>query len=506
MASMSADLKTNRSEGLRGTRKRAHPRVIPYPALGAAAIILTLGVDAAAPVESMVRPLIIAVALTVAVQITATLITRNAMLGAYIAVLPMMVLVGSEAFVLAVGVLAVPVLIATVYRRRMVAIDWLMVTRTLNVGAAVLLVISIASGVLSGALDVSTRSSVPIAAAVDLPDVFLIMLDGYPRTDTLSEQFDIDNSPWLSQMNGLGFEVAANSRSNYNMTQLTLPSVFAFQHVLEQPGVRPGVAPADQWKSLSTILNRARGIDALHSAGYELTTITSPFSSTALTAADVVIDGGEIDEVETALLHRPLVRHILPGLQRLWFADQYRGALVDDFDTLERLAVPTDHPRFIFAHIFAPHPPFVFDAEGRPQEPAPCFPESCQLWNAGYVRSPDDLKPQLRGFLEWTDQKALVAVRAIQAKAVRPPIIVVFSDHGLRHDLTDRRETTTSMFMAATPGHPGLFPDDVTPINIIPRLLNAYAGTTLPLETEETYWTDMQTLDSAGPLTLVAVP
>ena len=63
-----------------------------------------------------------------------------------------------------------------------------------------------------------------------------------------------------------------------------------------------------------------------------------------------------------------------------------------------------------------------------------------------------------------------------------------------------------NLFIASTPGRSGLFPDDVTPINLIPRLLNGYLGTDHPLATEESYLVDLDALRTKGYLPLVAWP
>ena len=72
------------------------------------------------------------------------------------------------------------------------------------------------------------------------------------------------------------------------------------------------------------------------------------------------------------------------------------------------------------------------------------------------------------------------------------------SDHGGRNDFTNHVEMLRSMFLARTPGHPGLFPNDMSPINLVPRLLNAYAGANLPMATEESYWTDLEATAAHG--------
>ena len=82
---------------------------------------------------------------------------------------------------------------------------------------------------------------------------------------------------------------------------------------------------------------------------------------------------------------------------------------------------------------------------------------------------------------------------------------MVFSDHRFRHDQADRQETTSSLFLSLTPGHRGLFPNSTTPINILPKLLNAYVGCRPSLASEETWWVDMSTLRARGILALEAV-
>ena len=96
------------------------------------------------------------------------------------------------------------------------------------------------------------------------------------------------------------------------------------------------------------------------------------------------------------------------------------------------------------------------------------------------------------------DDLTLATVRSIVTDSRRPAVIVVMSDHGGRNDLSDQAEMLRSLFLARTPGHPGLFPADMTPVNLLPRLLNAYAGANLPLATEKSYWTDLDATGTHG--------
>ena len=54
------------------------------------------------------------------------------------------------------------------------------------------------------------------------PNVYILMLDGYPRADTLATTFGFDNGPFLAELESRDFDVAEGSRSNYRKTWVTL--------------------------------------------------------------------------------------------------------------------------------------------------------------------------------------------------------------------------------------------------------------------------------------------
>jgi hypothetical protein len=97
-------------------------------------------------------------------------------------------------------------------------------------------------------------------------------------------------------------------------------------------------------------------------------------------------------------------------------------------------------------------------------------------------------------------------VSAILAASEHPPVIVIFSDHGLRHDWENHDEMLRSLLLTHTPGEPGLFPEDASPINMIPRIANAYHAAGMPLAGEESYFVDMETVHNRGPLPVPAEP
>jgi hypothetical protein len=86
--------------------------------------------------------------------------------------------------------------------------------------------------------------------------------------------------------------------------------------------------------------------------------------------------------------------------------------------------------------------------------------------------------------VQYVNGRTLELIDTVLASSAVPPIIIVMSDHGSRSEPLDPRnpdpelvrERFGSLFAADTPGHPGLFPDDVAPVEVMGRLLNTYFG------------------------------
>lgn len=69
----------------------------------------------------------------------------------------------------------------------------------------------------------------------DGPNIYVILLHGYPRRDVLERYLDFDNSEFEESLTALGFDVATDSRSNFSATWATLASMFhgAYLHDID---------------------------------------------------------------------------------------------------------------------------------------------------------------------------------------------------------------------------------------------------------------------------------
>jgi hypothetical protein len=364
-------------------------------------------------------------------------------------------------------------------------------------------VIGVVSAATAGAFDQPSGRPALGQAVADAPDIYLLLVDAYPGADTLANDFHFDNGPFTSRMNELGFELAADSHSNYTLTALTLASMFNHEPVQALIPDPPATAGA-QLRRLDQVINDGSVLKEVRSLGYTVTAIPSQYTATDLHAVDEYLDSGEATDFELSFLDQGLLPLVARDQQTRLVLDQNRSRIVTAFDRLVALAdEPSATPRLVFAHVMAPHRPIVFAADGTPV--GDCSGD-CTTDEDDVGTDPDEgTRAATRGQVQHVNDLVVQTVSHIVQANERPAVIVVFSDHGFRADWSDQTEMISNLFLARTPGHPGLFPNDTTLINVFPRILNAYAAANLPLATEESYWTNMATLAATGYLSFERV-
>ena len=242
-----------------------------YPIAAALAVMLAYFNASVATVQALPRPLVAAALVAVVLQAIATAIFRDRDRGAFFATIALLFL--AALIPLAVLLAAAPV--AALVIRRIVGrertIPWHRMTEILNVVAVLLVAQAVALGWLATSLtSVAVRGGVvyaPPAAAG--PDLYLILLDGYPRADTLQSDFAFDNAPFLAAMTSLGFDVASKAHSNYTVTNLTLASMLNARQIRDLPELAgaPGSVQA-QYRAVARAINRSSALDQLRGRGY----------------------------------------------------------------------------------------------------------------------------------------------------------------------------------------------------------------------------------------------
>jgi hypothetical protein len=373
------------------------------------------------------------------------------------------------------------------------------VTRGLSILATILLLTSLIDAVQSGAVagaiddvrrDVLAEGPGPVNRPA-MPDIYVFILDAYPgRTAALTEPA-FDASRLTSALEARGFDVAADSRANYLSTRLTVPSVFAAAQLPDLPGVnRPGTRQEDA-RALRDATEHGVVLRLLGTAGYERIAVSSGFGEIGPRRVDRLISPPQVDEFEAAVLRSTAAGRFIDALSPGVAALQKRDRLDATFEAASALAAEAhDRPRFVLVHVPGPHGPWVVDAAGA------AYPDPTSYFGAftDPIKDLDERRRRFFAFSTYIGDRTVAAIDNILGASPTPPVIAIFSDHGPdiafdSHDpLGSDLDQRTSNYMAVlAPNHPGLLPDDATPVNLFPFILNAYLGTDLPIQ-PDTMW------------------
>lgn len=423
------------------------------------------------PMMGLWRPLLVGVGIGVALQLVLSLALRDRDRAALAA--SVIVLVLSAAWVpLAVAVVAATWLVAIQWRRQrlgqpLLGVNAGMLSRNLAIFAvafAAAAAVPVVGWAITSAQAV--HGSAPGASAKGEPDVVVLLLDAYPRRDSLMQQFGFDNSGFEAELASRGFRVAAHSRSNYTATWATMASMFNGRYLEEIPLLNPTPSDAaEQYRRAMLAIASSPVLDGFRRDGYEIVTVPSPFESAALTTADRILAPPELTSFELSLLQHSLLGQVAFRLAPEIAFDQHRARLQSTLRILaDEIERPSSSPRFVFAHLLLPHAPLVYRADGSAAEPEPCFPD-CSIYA---FLSPADWDG-FAGQVEHLNQLVLPILDEIVASDP-DAIVIVMSDHGSHRPGSDPAMAFRNFFAARVPDNPTAFEDDVTPLTAIARL------------------------------------
>jgi hypothetical protein len=481
------------------------PRLVIHPVLLSAAYVLNQGLSTEAELSALVRPLVVAALFAVALILLGWAVFRNRWDGGLLATAVIVLAVGTFPAYRALQLLGPTIgpFVAIAGLTLLLGVPAVMALRSarirkpvprpgagaLNAFSAILVGVVVAGNTAGSVPRAIGQATTPAEAVVVAPanaippDIVVVLLDGYPRSDVLERRLGIDNAAFLEALRGRGFDVAAGSHSNYVFTALTLSSLFQMTYVDEVESLRPLIG-TDQahHDALRDAATSGRAFTALRSAGYEIFTAPPGWEHVSLAAAsDRVLQNGEMTDLERSLLEQTWLLDVLTLVKPDLLTGQLRDRLVHAFDHLDAFATEArDQPAFLFLHVPGPHLPLVVDADGHTL-PVPARalgavdPESLHMTRAEYSAT-------WAGELAYLEERVLQAVDALQAREA-PPVIVVMADHGYIHEVQadDVQSRFANLFAAFTPGATGLLSDPPTPVNLMPRLLNRYLGTDFPL-------------------------
>lgn len=278
------------------------------------------------------------------------------------------------------------------------------------------------------------------AASASLPDVYYIILDAYGRADSLKMFYGYDNSPFLQALEKRGFYIARHSRANYDQTPLCLASALNFTY-LDDLSAQVASTGGDIEASRQMLDDNAVAAH-LSKLGHHYVYIGSGAGQARVDTADLALNNEpDIPLFEEQALSLTPAKVLAEAEHSRY--DQHRNRLLGAFRSLNTVA-QLPYPKFVFAHILAPHPPFVLNAQGEAVYPSGTLNFSDGSWLLEKI-SREEYKSGYIAQLQYINRRVLEAVDAILKQSRRPPIIILQGDHGSRMNLDWESQAKTDL-------------------------------------------------------------
>jgi hypothetical protein len=341
------------------------------------------------------------------------------------------------------------------------------------------------------------------------PDIYYLLFDRYTNADILKDNYNYDNSKMINYLADEGFVTRDGAFSNY---PFTTPSVSSTMSMKYHDQFKSMFENDSNWRTLfpyRSILNNPPIAQVLKQNGYTYNQVSSWWDFTRLRVkADnnyaksfrLTVFGAHfyISDLQRDILNKsifsPWLKKGLSSGQTPIFKYDLDRNPKENFDAqLSSLSAITNRsdksqPNFTFAHILAPHPPYVFDQNGN-------WPSYDNEANDNGVPETTKYTNELT-YINTRIQKLITNIRATSPNA----IVFIQADEGpypaqfrgemtpeqyynpanLPHNLMKQKFSILASYYM-----PGIDPNEVktlnSSVNVFPFILNHYLGYNLPM-------------------------
>ncbi len=365
---------------------------------------------------------------------------------------------------------------------------------------------------------VKTQSGLTLTTSLnDMPDIYVIVLDTYMRSDALKQDLGYDNSAFIDQLTQMGFYVASCGHPNYTFTYGSISALLNMRYI-------PDAFANDVWEQFSnsgfwSILQNDEVRQQLKSIGYKTVSFQEEYPLLEFDDADVLIGknsafsnsaylypfevlyqqstaaiilnaldpGGKIGDSMRKLIAKPDTSGLdlsgLSGPNRDFVATH----IISTQYILNHITdvIPIAGPKFAYIHLFIPHYPYVFGPDGEIMTDPGFY--------SGDRGSAVNEEYQVNGYVaqvQYIDQRILPILQDVIQQSKNPPIIILMGDHGLEN--ANRRTDLLAYYLPGD-GSAKLYPS-ISPVNSFRLIFDEYFGANYPLLPDQT-WVDDRTVE-----------
>ena len=342
---------------------------------------------------------------------------------------------------------------------------------------------------------VAAESLVEVAPQSDqLPDIYYIIMDGLGRADVLEEYYQVDTHAFTSALEEMGFYIADASYANYHWTLFSVASSLNFMY-LDDLAAAMGPETVSLTPPEAMIENN-RLFAQLKSQGYQIITFADGYAPIDITSGDVYLSSRRwmLNAFQNEVFNTTPLPALFRALALRSPYDLHREHVLFAFDHLADVSRDAG-PKFVFAHIIAPHPPFVFDAQGDAVRPTSNF----SLLDGSQFLENGTRADYIEGYRMQTTyvlERLRLEVERILAQSERPVVMLIQADHGPGAYWDIRSAENTDLHERLAIFNAYYFPDgnyaalypEITPVNSFRVVLNTYLNTTLELLPDRNYF------------------
>jgi hypothetical protein len=252
----------------------------------------------------------------------------------------------------------------------------------------------------------------------------------------------------------------------------------------------PNLESSDLWWLMAPWLDHNLARTSLERIGYSSVSTSTDWSITDNPTTDYYFESHTLilSDLEMLILEEtPLssLKHLLQDLVTVPTYTSHRRSQLKSFKSLVK-TIDLPGPKFVFAHILLPHPPFVFASDGSELDPG--YSYSLNDEN-GYPGTDDQYRELYVGQTQFLNSQLEPVIDAILSNSKTPPIIILQADHGpgmlavsgsaSRTCLRERFSPFSAYYLPGV--DPEKIPDDITPVNLYRIIFNEYFDANLPL-------------------------
>lgn len=318
-------------------------------------------------------------------------------------------------------------------------------------------------------------------------DIYYIILDGYGDHEAVTDLCGIESYLLATRLSDLGFHVVSDARTNYNQTRFSISSALNFSYIQDLRSAAD--VSGDDTAFPILLINQNMLFQYLRQVGYKTITFRTPYDQINVHSSDFYLSPPFYPSpfIEV-LVNNTFLSLFFWKPQYTWHTQGIKKIL-DEIDHFQQ-----EKPIFVYAHLLIPHPPFVFNSDGKNKIPNKKYDlrdnnkfielDTRQTYIDGYCDQVSFINDRIYTIVSQLIFDSPDAVIIIQGD--HGPGADFFEDDYEKSDLNQRFHILNAIY----------FPDrdysslnsGITPVNSFRVILNKFFGSHLSILENKSYY------------------